>query len=69
MVPPTGQAEIAKFKKIIKYLFSVTPVCPAFSGMREIYSAMHNIMDMKKNEKRITVNREPDNLSSYNENR
>jgi hypothetical protein len=46
--------EITKFKKIIKYFFSVSPVCSA----REIYSAMHNIMEMKKSEKRLTVNRE-----------
>jgi len=52
---PTGQAEITKFKKIIKDFFSVFPVC----SVREIYSAMHNIMDMKKSAKRLTVNLEP----------
>ena len=39
------------FKKIIKYLFSVSPVC----SVREIYSAMHNIMAMEKSAKRLTV--------------
>ena len=49
-----------KVYKIIKYFFSVSPVCP----VREIYSAMHNIMAMEKRAKRLTVNREPDNLNS-----
>jgi hypothetical protein len=33
--------------KIIRYFFSVFPVV----SVREIYSAMHNIMDMKKSAK------------------
>ena len=37
---------------IIKYFCSVFPVFSA----REKYSTMHNIMDMKKNAKRLTVN-------------
>jgi hypothetical protein len=43
------------FKKIIKYFFSVFPV----GSVREIYSAMHNIMSMEKSTKRLTVNCEP----------
>ena len=39
--------EITKFKKIIKYFFSVSPVCPAFRGMREIYSAISQIHSFK----------------------
>jgi len=62
----TEITEITKFKKIIKYFFFVFPVCSACpvggnhrTGVREIYSAMHNIMAMEKSAKRLTVNREP----------
>ncbi len=52
--------------KIIKYFYSVFPVvsaCPVDgnhrTGVREKYSAVHNIMNMNKSEKRLTVNCEP----------
>ncbi len=38
--------------KIIKYFYSVFPVV----SVREKYSAVHNIMNMNKSEKRLTVN-------------
>ena len=46
------QAGITKLKK--SYISSLCSPC----SVREIYSAMYNIMAMEKNAKRLTVNRE-----------